>query len=206
MALIRCPDCSREVSDLAAACPQCGRPVGSYAGTSPSMDATLAIPSRQLTPSAPRAEPGLPQLTPRAASPEQAGKPIAGIATVFVLGTANLVWALLPARTTGSTTAADLATISRGLQTLGNMGVIVGALMALLGNRAGNRVVRTTSWLMIPLQLLLVCAMAVLLNDIPATADPRVRGAVVALVALGLVLATAPWLLYLYLFRKSRYG
>lgn len=26
MALIRCPDCGREVSDAAPACPQCGRP------------------------------------------------------------------------------------------------------------------------------------------------------------------------------------
>jgi hypothetical protein len=27
MALIKCPDCGREVSDLAPACPQCGRPI-----------------------------------------------------------------------------------------------------------------------------------------------------------------------------------
>lgn len=29
MALIRCPDCGREVSDAAAACPNCARPLAS---------------------------------------------------------------------------------------------------------------------------------------------------------------------------------
>ena len=30
MALIRCPDCGHQVSDLAAACPECARPVGTF--------------------------------------------------------------------------------------------------------------------------------------------------------------------------------
>lgn len=30
MALIRCPDCGHQVSDLAEACPQCARPVGTF--------------------------------------------------------------------------------------------------------------------------------------------------------------------------------
>ena len=31
MALIRCPECSRDISDRAAACPRCGRPLKALA-------------------------------------------------------------------------------------------------------------------------------------------------------------------------------
>lgn len=33
MALVRCPDCGREVSDMAPACPQCARPLGGPASS-----------------------------------------------------------------------------------------------------------------------------------------------------------------------------
>lgn len=33
MALISCPDCSTEVSDMAAACPKCARPIASQQST-----------------------------------------------------------------------------------------------------------------------------------------------------------------------------
>ena len=39
MALITCPDCQRQVSDLAVACPQCGRPI---AGDSRIINADVA--------------------------------------------------------------------------------------------------------------------------------------------------------------------
>jgi hypothetical protein len=35
LALIKCPDCGRDVSDLAPACPNCGRPVSTTAPTQP---------------------------------------------------------------------------------------------------------------------------------------------------------------------------
>src|SRR4051812_27277887 len=34
MALVKCPDCGREVSDLAPACPTCGRPMAASGGPS----------------------------------------------------------------------------------------------------------------------------------------------------------------------------
>ena len=32
MALLKCPDCGRDVSTEAATCPQCGRPTASFSG------------------------------------------------------------------------------------------------------------------------------------------------------------------------------
>lgn len=36
MPLVECPDCGREISDLAPACPQCGRPTAATAQSQPS--------------------------------------------------------------------------------------------------------------------------------------------------------------------------
>jgi hypothetical protein len=45
MALIRCPDCGREVSDAALACPQCARPIaGGVTGAAPTAGADASRP------------------------------------------------------------------------------------------------------------------------------------------------------------------
>lgn len=44
MALIACPSCDREISDMAAACPQCGHPTGGTANPFAAPAASLADP------------------------------------------------------------------------------------------------------------------------------------------------------------------
>ena len=58
MALITCPDCGREVSDLAKACPNCGRPVGAAASRSGILASNVASLEGPEPP--PRARAGLP--------------------------------------------------------------------------------------------------------------------------------------------------
>ncbi|HEY8132187.1 MAG TPA: zinc-ribbon domain-containing protein, partial [Thermoanaerobaculia bacterium] len=44
MALVKCPDCGRDVSTAAATCPQCGRPMAAVAPPAP-----LAAPGKEET-------------------------------------------------------------------------------------------------------------------------------------------------------------
>ena len=43
MALIKCPECCREISDKAAACPNCGYPISSTVGNSKSNYAQVRV-------------------------------------------------------------------------------------------------------------------------------------------------------------------
>lgn len=47
MALIKCPDCGKEHSDLAPACPQCGRPNKTAESTAPKKTITYGSPSEK---------------------------------------------------------------------------------------------------------------------------------------------------------------
>jgi TM2 domain-containing membrane protein YozV len=52
MALISCAECSKEISDKAAACPHCGAPVASVAQSGPTFAAPASQPQTQLVKSA----------------------------------------------------------------------------------------------------------------------------------------------------------
>jgi predicted amidophosphoribosyltransferase len=43
MALVKCPDCGREVSDQAPTCPQCGRPLKAQAAAPQQAPATSSM-------------------------------------------------------------------------------------------------------------------------------------------------------------------
>lgn len=49
MPLIKCPECGRMVSDLAAECPNCGCPVGQITAPSPKRDISTGVPQRKVT-------------------------------------------------------------------------------------------------------------------------------------------------------------
>lgn len=50
MALIRCPECSREVSDAASACPACGHPIRAAAVASTMPHIVVAAPAATWSP------------------------------------------------------------------------------------------------------------------------------------------------------------
>lgn len=54
MALIKCPECGKEISDLAKACPSCGCPVHSG-----SVDETESVRIVQMPPMKPKKNPGV---------------------------------------------------------------------------------------------------------------------------------------------------
>jgi hypothetical protein len=212
MPLVTCPDCGHDISDLAPTCIHCGRPMQTavhpaaapasppYAAEPPRLDA--ASPGN---PPPPARSAGERPMAP--AAPATLPKPVAGIATVLVIGGAGLIWSMMPAHPKDPNSVyADLAVVSRGLSTLGNSAAIIGALMAAMDHRAGHKLVRVTAWLMIPAMLLLILLGWSLLGQKPEMAEAGAPALLAAFMVALVVIATAPWLLFLYLFRKSRYG
>ena len=47
MALIKCPDCEKEVSDAAPYCPNCGRPIAAIPAPVPSVQRTVVETKRK---------------------------------------------------------------------------------------------------------------------------------------------------------------
>lgn len=169
------------------ACPDCAREVSDAAPACPHCGRPFHAP-----PSAP------------SAAPTAAPKPIAGIVVACVLGMLTLVWALGPSA--GAAAAkSETREMSNGVHALGCTLLLIGAGMSAAGHRWGNRVVRATAWLMLVLVTVLVLVVRSELADRAlAEGRPPVPGFgwVVALVmAVGLF----PWLLYLFLFRRSKY-
>ncbi|HET6765457.1 MAG TPA: hypothetical protein VFH27_17345, partial [Longimicrobiaceae bacterium] len=205
-----CPDCGHEISELAPSCIHCGRPMRP-GDASPSAQ-TAGQPEVAAVTPAPAADAPPPAWSRRAremaaAAPADLPKPVAGIATVLVIGGAGLVWSMMPAHPRNpDSVGASLGVVSRGINMLGNSAAIIGALMAAMNHRAGHRVVRVAGWIMVPLLLLFILIGWVMINDSPEVSTAE-RSAIVA-GAMGLlaVVAVAPWLLFIYLFRKSRYG
>jgi len=180
MPLIPCPDCGREVSTSAPACIHCGRP--------------LAEPASAAVPRA---------AVPSAASATQ--KPMPGIVTALVLGVLSIVW-LMQRNEPATPEAQDVATIVNTVHMLGTIVLIIGALLALAGHRAAHGMIRGLSFVMI---VAICVAMRVVWNVtaplLGETEGEVGRGLLGGIVVISTVFQLSPWMLYLYLFRKSRY-
>lgn len=85
MPLITCPDCSREISDLAASCIHCGRPLSPKEATKPIQP--LPLPSRENSPGV-SLNRGVVSNPPAlsAARPGSGGNVAAALASFFIAG------------------------------------------------------------------------------------------------------------------------
>ena len=137
----------------------------------------------------------------------QARRPMAGIVAALLLGVPVMAAAagLQVADRYNPDGILALPGIARGVHLLGSLVLVVGALMSLGGNRRGSVVVRAVSRLMIPAVLVLLMVWWRLLAAQGmadgATREPNHAPMIFTLAILG----TAPWWLYLFLFRKSRH-
>jgi len=139
-----------------------------------------------------------------AAAPAAAPKPVAGLVVAGVLGVLTTVWAL--GRDGASSPAmAETREMSNAVHMLGCTLLLIGAGMSVAGHRWGNRVVRATSWLMIVLVAMLVLVIRSALAERALAQGRELTQGFGWMVAMVLVVGLFPWLLYLYLFRKSRY-
>ncbi|HSU13861.1 hypothetical protein [Longimicrobium sp.] len=168
------------------ACPDCGREVSSAAPACPH----CGRPIHALTATPPSAPVG----------PAAQPKPIAGIVIACVLGVLTLVWAHGHAENPANE---DTRQMSNAVYSFGYVLLMIGALMSLGGHRWGNRIARAACWITIPL---LVILFLVIRQDLLARhAGEGLRPGVGAFLLAVMGFSLCPWLLYLYLFRKSRY-
>jgi hypothetical protein len=165
-------------------CPDCGREVS---------DAAPACPhcGRPILPRAAAQQP-----VPAAAPP----KPIAGIVVAGVFGVLTLLWAHGDAENPANE---DTRQMANGVYTLGYVMLLIGTLMSLGGHRWGNRIARAACWITIPLVIILfiVVRQELMLRHAGEAPQPGIQAVLWAVLGFSLL----PWLLYLYLFRKSRY-
>ena len=131
---------------------------------------------------------------------------MAGIVTAVVLAVLSIVLAVLfPVEQYTYRALGNVQLLLKGAHVLGSAALIAGALMSLGGNRRGNRVVRAVSWGMIAVLLPSMGAVWAILAGRGmadgATSEPRYA---LFILTVTLILA-GPWLLYLYLFRRSRH-
>lgn len=131
-------------------------------------------------------------------------KPVAGIVVACVLGVLMLVWAHGKSTST-SPELVETREMSNGVYTLGCVLLLIGALMSAAGHRWGNRIVRFASWTMIVLVSMLTWVIRSTLVDRAAAQGRPLTPGFGAAVALFAVVGLTPWLLYLFLFRRSRY-
>jgi hypothetical protein len=130
---------------------------------------------------------------------------LAGIVAALVLGTLFILWVLRRVNT-ATVPMQQVNSLINDVHLLGNAALIGFALLSLQGLRAANRMVRVLSGGMV----VAICG-AMLMGwgvtaDVLAQADAGAsRGFVGAVVVISTLMQVAPWLLYLYLFRKSRY-
>lgn len=167
-----------------APCPDCGRDVSTAATTCIHCGRPMA----------------------QAAAPDAHPRPMAGIVIACVLGVVTLLWALMPGEPAATEWGADAKKVSQGMHVLGCSALLIGALLSLAGQRVGNRIVRTTSWLMI-VAVLGLALLSWRLASSGAEADlgenaTAILGGVAAVSAL---IGIAQWVLFLYLFRGSKY-
>jgi hypothetical protein len=130
---------------------------------------------------------------------------MAGIATALVLGVPSLVVALVAVPDPYDAAMRPVQWAGKAAHLLGNLPLVIGALMTLAGNARGNRVVRAAAKVMIPVILaLLIWYWEALVERGMGDGDiGETNWAPLILLFAGI--GTAPWLLYLRLFRKSRY-
>lgn len=132
-------------------------------------------------------------------------RPVAGIVTALVLGVLSIVLAVV--FVVDRYTPADLRVLQwslKGLHVLACGVLLAGAALSLGGNPAGNRTVRAVSRAMVGVLLAAAVVLWILLAGLgppDGGSEPNWVPLVLFLAAIG----TAPWLLYLYLFRRSRY-
>jgi predicted outer membrane lipoprotein/DNA-directed RNA polymerase subunit RPC12/RpoP len=164
-------------------CPDCGREVSDAAPACPHCGRPI-LPHPAATKPAPAAPP----------------KPIAGIVVACVFGVLTLLWAHGHAENPANE---DTRQMSNGVYTLGYVMLLIGALMSLGGHRWGNRIARAACWITIPLVIILfvVIRQELLARHAGEGMQPGVQAVLWGVLGFSLV----PWLLYLYLFRKSRY-
>jgi hypothetical protein len=137
-------------------------------------------------------------LQPRPAAAPR--KPIAGIVIAVVLGVLTLVWTHGHADNPANE---DTRQMANAVYMLGYTLLLIGSLMSLGGHRWGNRIARAACWITIPLVLVLF---AVIRQELVARhAGDALQPGVQGFMLFMLGFALAPWLLYLFLFRKSRY-
>jgi drug/metabolite transporter (DMT)-like permease len=133
-----------------------------------------------------------------------AERPTAGIATALVLGVLTIVWVAQrdPPR---SQEMQDANALFNALTVSGNAVLLILALSSLWGHRWAHARIRGLSAAMIAA----LCGIMLLLwHTIVSLTEPRsaAQYAIVAgLMLAGTALHAAPWILYLRLFRKSRY-
>jgi hypothetical protein len=133
-----------------------------------------------------------------------AERPTAGIATALVLGVLTIVRAAQrdPAR---SQEMRDANALFNALTVTGNAVLLVLALLSLWGQRRAHARIRGLSAAMI----VGLCGIMLLLwRTVVSLTEPRSAGQyaiVTGLMLAGTALQAAPWILYLRLFRKSRY-
>lgn len=167
-------------------CPDCGREVSTAAPACIHCGRPLAEPASPAAYAAP-------------------DRPMAGIVTALVLGTLLIIWVLR--REKASTEEMQsVNTLINTVHTLGNAALLIFALLSLQGHRAANGMVRTLSVGMV----LAICGFMLVAwgvaRDMLTQADAgSSRGFVGAVVVISTLMQVAPWLLYLYLFRRSRY-
>jgi hypothetical protein len=171
------------------ACPDCGREVSTSAPACIHCGRPLAEPA------------------PAAAStPAAADKPMAGIVTAMLLGVPSIVLAVLfPVDRYTSLDVRQVQWLLKGAHVLGNAALLAGVMTSLGGHPRGNRVVRAVSGAMILVLLLAIGVLWTVLGRHTYVDGGPERNWTSLIVTVAVIL-TAPWLLYLFLFRKSRYS
>lgn len=143
---------------------------------------------------------------PLAQPPTAAGtKPMAGIAAALLLGVPSMVLAVLAIPSRYDEDVRILHLVVKAVHLVGSLALVTGALMSLAGNARGHRVVRVTSGVMIGMVLGLTAWYWVLLVGAGIPDGDTGQPNWAPLILMVAVIGAAPWLLYLSLFRRSRY-
>ncbi len=133
-------------------------------------------------------------------------KPMAGIVAALLFGAATFILVMLVALDPYYPDAiVRLTWASRIALVLGNLALIVSALMSLAGDRRGHGLVRTVSKAMIAAVAALLLAWWWVGAGQPLADGASEKPSYFPLIATATVIFTAPWWLCLYLFRKARY-
>jgi len=181
MALISCPDCQTDISDLAAACPKCGRPLviqgKAKLGEKRFVGSLIVVGILglvDLVGALMFSSPGIAQIGLIAAIPE--------LATITLA--------------------------SPAIRLTGGAVLLIGVALSAMGQASGPRVVRITSGVMTIVWLFLGALTARALSGSVQLAqmEPATRGGIVGGVAGGIIGAVAEWALFWYLFRSSKWG
>lgn len=150
---------------------------------------------------------GRPLMDPAASPVPPADRPMAGIVTALVLGVLTIAW-VLQRDEPATPQAEEVGSLFDAVHMLGNVVLVIAALLALAGRRAAHGWIRGLSAVMI----LAICGSMVVVWSVAETMiaeSPPLpeggRGMLGAIFILSTVFQLVPWMLYLYLFRSSRY-